>query len=118
MIDPAVLARLTELEKAATPAPWPEEYVQGAVRHISKNCDTYQFCREDIGFDWDRYKDGPLITEARNALPALLITAREHATLAQEVREALEHCTCYRHGSRNTDCPFRKLAALVGKETP
>jgi hypothetical protein len=71
------IADLKRLEAEATPQPWDEEYVLGAVRHIARNVDPDCF-REPpadphaVGFVWDRYADGPYILAACRAVPALL----------------------------------------------
>jgi len=71
----AIVAELERLERVASPAPWPEDYCQGAVRHISRNVEQDVFY--DGSFDgWSRYNDGPLIAATRNALPALLAELR------------------------------------------
>lgn len=46
------------LREKSTAVPWPESYVQGAVRHINKNVDRDAFWSPDEGqpdFWWDRH---------------------------------------------------------------
>lgn len=85
----AIVAELEKLDSVATPAPWPHDYCQGAVRHISKNVDQDAFY--DGSFDgWSRYNDGPLIAAARNALPALLAELKRLWAVEQEHEELRE----------------------------
>jgi hypothetical protein len=86
MSDTLDLAALAALHEAATPAPWPEDFCQAAVRQLSKNVDYDVFYDGDF-CGWDRYTDGPLIAAARNALPALLARAKAAERMGAALRE-------------------------------
>lgn len=83
------LDKLEQLEKAATPGPWNADYVQAAIRHLSRNVDPDYYCTEEQSLSgngdvFNRREDGPLIAAARNALPALLAVARAAEALHGE----------------------------------
>jgi len=85
------IAELERLEREATQAPWPLDYVQGAVRHISRNVDRdsfYIMSEGDPDFWWGRHTDGPLIVAMRNALPRLL---EERKRLLGALRYVMDH---------------------------
>lgn len=94
-ITEAELARLEELEKAATEGPWEEhEITEGWAL---EECEPYVISRGIKGLNhgeeielFDK-EDVLLIVALRNAAPALIAAARESARL----REAL-HWTCSR----------------------
>lgn len=92
--DPKTIARLRELEKKATQAPWPLGYVQGAVRHVVKNLDADCFWFKepsDPDFNgWNRYEDGPFIAELRNHAASLLADADRVQELEREIAAALD----------------------------
>lgn len=74
-VDTAALRTAAE---AATPGPWPEAYVQWAVRHIARNCDYGDDASDEemaggSSFCWDRYKDGPFVAAANPAVVLALL---------------------------------------------
>jgi hypothetical protein len=69
-----------------TPAPWPRDYVQAAVRHIARNCDFIESA-ENPEFGWDRYNDADVIWAAPD--------------LADAARLALPLLAAYRSIARN-----------------
>lgn len=92
------LAKQWAIEKAATPGPWPFEYVYSAVRHISRNCgDLMPEIPEDSvdSFMWDYYiseygghDDPPVIVQSRNLNIARLRVAER---LLNEADDYLGH---------------------------
>ena len=70
------MSRLDEIKarvEAATPGPWPKDYVYNAIRHISRNCD---FIESDIdpefGWLYGPVDDPTFIAHAREDIPYLL----------------------------------------------
>lgn len=101
------IARLRELERYASPAPWEAwgfggdeqtsiEHPMGAV--LERGERGYGHMREDIA--WLREADADLITETRNALPDLLaeverLAARLSIAEARLGRVAANHPEAY-----------------------
>ena len=88
-LTPEVLADLRAKAEKATPGPWPENYVWGAVRHIDRNVDRSLFCDDADGamFSWDRDTDGYYIAAANPATVLALLDEIER--LRTELTAAL-----------------------------
>lgn len=82
------LDRLEALERAATAAPWPDDAIYAILKFVDRNAYTPAWEDEEgNAWDYDRHVDAPLITAARNTLPALIAALREaRALLAAVVR--------------------------------
>lgn len=107
--------RLRELDRVASPAPWEAwgfgEDEQTSIEHpmgdvLERGERGYGHMREDIA--WFREADADLITETRNALPALLAEI-DRLTTRLSIAEA-------RLGRVATNHPEVYLAALEGDE--
>lgn len=79
---PGVVARLRELEAAATRGPWAATPATMAGRQMYK---VTPQCTDRGSMSGE---DAALIAEARNALPALLAVAEAAAALERLIREA------------------------------
>ena len=73
---------------AATPGPWPDDYVYDTIRHIARNCEFESVTDPDFG--WDRYSDSPLIAHAPDDI-AYLLTELERLSAPRECPSDLDH---------------------------
>lgn len=91
-LTPEVLADLRSKAEKATPGPWPENYVWGAVRHIARNVDRSLFCddAEDATFNWNRYTDGHYIAAANPATVLALLDEIERMRADDSRRRDIE----------------------------
>ena len=107
--------RLRELDRTASPAPWEAwgcgENRQTSIEHpmgdvLERGERGYGHMREDT--TWLREADADLITETRNALPALLAEI-DRLTTRLSIAEARLGRVAFNH-------PGAYLAALCGDE--
>jgi len=86
MTDPKRLDELERLEKAATPGPW-SAFTDEGTRRPHTNIvavSPITACVHSLPGRSKREADVDIIAESRNALPALIATAREAEALRQE----------------------------------
>lgn len=84
------LAEIRARANAATPGPWPEDWVYEAVRHIRRNCDFVGTYSSEPDFTWDDGLDSRFIANAREDVPYLLALLDSRAAAPQGGNERVQ----------------------------